>query len=917
MNQQRLVQIGKLGSLIGFSIIMSFSALAGGYNIAPKAKITTSTILNDEYGGKKVADGIIKASDIGEWACEGVTTSWGDIRYPWITLEWDKSHYIDRVVLYDRPDPDEHVAGGRLIFSDGSTVYVNQIPNNGTGKEVRFDAKQINWVKFEVTDGTGKDLGLSELEVFTSPEEHQDYVSMVDPYIETNRGRYFFFVPGARPFGMVGAAPHTRNKNQNGGGYNYNEQYILGFGQIHNWMMSGVEIMPADLSVDPTKGEAGWKSYFTHQDEIVQPGYQRVYLHNPKTWVELTATDRTSFYQFRFTERAQTQLLINLGGYLGNSTMTNAQISKVGESAIEGVFSSVDRFWGGPKDVKVFFVASFDRPFDSLNGWAKSDNYKEIDEISGDSVGVSAVFSHNAGDVVKMKIAISYVSITEAKNNMTECESWDFEKVKVETQQIWNDWLGKIKVQGGDVTRQVKLYTDLWHGLLGRHKIDDLSGTYPDRTTGVREGNFTDAEFKVRTLPKDKKGVVRHHMYNSDALWLTQWNLNTLWGLAWPEVMDEMSASMLQYAENGGLLPRGPSGGGYSYIMTSNPASLIVVSCYMKGLLTRFDHKKAFEILKKNQMPGGMLGAYEDVVFYDKNGYWNGNAGITIEASTQDWAVSQMANQLGAKKDYEYFKKRSEGWKTLFETKQKLLFPKDEKGHFIHSDPLSGQGWIEANAWQGTWGISHGLFDLSTMMGGGDVMAEKLNYAFEQAEPSDFVFAYNKGYVSYANQPGCSNAHVFNYAGKPWLSQYWVRKVGQKTYGGTTPDIGYGGHDEDQGQMGGVSALMALGIFSIDGGASANPIYEITSPVFDEIIIELDPKYYEGSEFKITTYNNSVENVYIQSAKLNGLTLDRFWFEHKEFSKGGTLEIWLGSEPNTSWGLEGFKDLMKIKTTRK
>ena len=125
-------------------------------------------------------------------------------------------------------------------------------------------------------------------------------------------------------------------------------------------------------------------------------------------------------------------------------------------------------------------------------------------------------------------------------------------------------------------------------------------------------------------------------------------------------------------------------------------------------------------------------------------------------------------------------------------------------------------------------------------MGGNDTLCSKLNFAFEKAAPQDFVFAYNDGYVSYANQPGLSNAHVFNYAGKPWLTQYWVRRVREQAYGGITPDLGYGGHDEDQGQMGALSALMSIGLFSLQGNASATPVYEITSPIFDDITIKLD-----------------------------------------------------------------------------
>ncbi len=181
-------------------------------------------------------------------------------------------------------------------------------------------------------------------------------------------------------------------------------------------------------------------------------------------------------------------------------------------------------------------------------------------------------------------------------------------------------------------------------------------------------------------------------------------------------------------------------------------------------------------------------------------------------------------------------------------------------------------------------------------------MAKKLNYAFEEEAESHFVYTYGAGKVSYANQPGCSNAHVFNHADHPWLSQYWVRRVSRQAYGGTNPNIGYGGHDEDQGQMGGVSALMKLGLFSLRGTCSKEPVYEITTPEFDEITITLDPRYYTGKTFRIKTHNNSAENMYIQKAKLNGQPLNNCWFYHRDFAKGGLLELWLGPKPNKNWG---------------
>ena len=595
-------------SLVFISCFICKNVYAGPNNIAPKAKVSASTSLNQNFAANNVIDGIIGIHEQGEWACEGATTDWGYLRFPWIQLDWQQPQTINKVVLYDRPSMKEHIAGGKLLFSDGSVIWVNQLSNDGSGKAIRFEPKTVNWVRFITTDGTGSDLGLSEFEVFPAAGENVDYVSRVDPYIETNRGRYFFFVTGGVPFGMVGAAPHTRNKNQNGGGYNYNEDEILGFGQLHDWMISGIGIMPSVSSVNPSLGEQGWKSKFSHDDEIVQPGYHRVFLQNHQIRVDQTATDRVSFYTFQYQQDAAARIIINLGGFLSNSRMTNAVVTKISDTEIEGSFSSVDRYWGGPKDVKLFFVIQFDKAFKNLNAWNGAAVHNSIKNISGDSLTVAAEYDLKKGETVKMKIALSYTTIANARQNLqAECTTWSFDEVRKNAQDLWNDWLGKIDVKGGTAAQQVKFYTDLWHVLLGRHKINDVSGDYPDRTEGVRDGTFTDAVFKIKTVPKDATGKLRFNMYNSDALWLTQWNLNILWGLAWPELMDEFSASMIEYANNGYMLPRGPSGGGYTYIMTGCPATNLIVSSYMKGLLTKADHGHAFNVIKRNHLPGGML----------------------------------------------------------------------------------------------------------------------------------------------------------------------------------------------------------------------------------------------------------------------------------------------------------------------
>lgn len=913
--------------LILISVLLPFCILsATSYNIAPEARASASSKRSAETDASKVIDQVIRIPEKGEWVSTSSMTFWGEIDYPWIQLDWDAPVCINKVVLYDRAGKEAHTAGGVLHFSDGSRINVWQMANDGSPKVVEFPAKTTEWMRFEVTDGDGVNLGLSEIEVFPAPGDYTDYVSWVDPYIESARGRYFFFITGNQPFGMIGAAPLTRNKNQYGGGYNYNSTDILGFPQIHCWMLSGLVLMPTTGDVNPTLGEQYWKSPFTHDGEIVQPGYHRLYLEKYNTWVEQTATDRSSFYRLTYTQETRANVLFNLGGYAATSTMVNANVQKSNDHEITGYFDTKGRLWGGPDVVRIFFVAQFDKPFESLDGWADKENFTDIETLQGTTEstprrsegwtyhdaptsGISAKFNIQPGDQVNVKMAISYVSIENAKENLTtDCNHWDFDKVRKESQAEWNEWLGVIDVKGGAEAQKIKLYTDLWHTLLGRHKLDDKNGEYPDYTRdGIREGSHTrNAKLKVKQLKRDKSGNPPHHMYNSDALWLSQWNLNTLWGLAYPSVLDDFAASFLQYDVNGGLLARGPCAGGYSYIMTGCPATSLITSAYQRNITKKWSPTAAFNAMKRNHAKGGMLALDMDAEldFYIQNGYCPSQAGLTIQWAFEDWALGEMAAKMGRQKDYAYYHKRSSGWPASFNKDLNLILPKKEDGGWLHTNVLDGYGYIEANAWQATFGLSHDIPKLAELMGGNDSLCHMLNYAFEQAIPSDFVYGYGGGYVSYANQPGCSNAHVFSHAGKPWLTQYWVRRVKKQAHGAITPDRGYGGHDEDQGQMGGISTLMAIGLFSLDGGSNQNPAYDITSPVFDEITIKLDPNYYQGKEFRIKTYNNSDKNCYIQQVRLNGTVYNSYQISHTAYAQGGLLELWMGDVPNKEWGKE-------------
>ena len=891
--------------LLCLSLFLALSTLVPvcgqGEEVSVENLARFATVSGPGKEPRAVVDGVKQQEGNGEWIGGSQNLWFGRIHYPKnLELKWDTPQRINKVVLYDRPTLTEHMAACVLTFSDGSKVDIYAVPNDGSAKTVVFEPRTVASLKLDVVDGIGEQIGLSEIEVYYDPtarpetgrsKTHTDYVSYVDPTIETGCGRWFFCTPGSRPFGMVCASAYTRNKNQGGGGYNYNSTEILGFANIHGWIMSGINIMPTTGEVNPNLGEKGWKSRFSHDTETMEPGYHKLFLNRYKTQVEYSSTVRTAFYRLTYHEAANANLLLQLGGFVGAVSYVGGNAKLVSPTRIEGSHGMTDRLWGGPKLSHVYFVIELDRPILRMDGWkGATERLTDIREFSNpipagrlkqdkrkylfknlpeEQAGVSLVYSVSAGDEVKAKIGISYTSIENARNNLqAECPHWDFDRVRNESRAEWNEWLGKIDVRGGEEQTRVKFYTDLWHVLLGRHKIDDVSGEFPTYMGQPNdEGLVT---LVVRRVSLDEAGRPKHHMYNSDALWLTMWNLNVLWGLGWPEMLDEFSASMIQYASVGGRLPNGPSAGGYTGIMGGRPATSLITATWQKGLLTKVDEAAAYEATRRDHSPVRV----------------SGHAGRSVQDAFEYWALAQMAKEMGRDTDAKSYEPVINGWRKHFDSNKNLL---------------SGR-WVEANDWQGTFGVSHDIAGLAELMGGSDVLAKMLNEAFEEERDSDFVYTYGTGKVSYANQPGCSNAHVFNHAGFPWLSQYWVRRVSRQAYGGTNPNRGYGGHDEDQGQMGGVSALMKLGLFSLRGTCSREPVYEITAPEFDEVTIKLDPRYYSGKEFKIKSRNNTPENVYIQKAELNGELLENCWFYHKDFTKGGMLELWLGPQPNKKWG---------------
>lgn len=725
-----------------------------------------------------------------------------------------------------------------------------------------------------------------------------DPVDLVYPQLDTENSRWFFFSSASRPFGMVNLSPDTEVGGAWGSGYRYKTDTIKGFSHVHGWQISGLSVLPVTLT-DENKDTvfSNFQSKFSHEKEKVSPGYHRVELERYGITAELTSTERVGLHRYSFPGEGRPAILFNLNTLLGPSQNVSGKMEQTGDSTFSGSLD-MEPTHRRPKTFRLYFQIAINVAIDSIRQDAKTGNY--------------LVFTGSDEKNVLMKAAISYTSSENARLNMSsELNHWDFEKTVTDSKKEWNDLLGRIKIEGGSETAHRRFYTDLWHALQGRRTISDVNGAYPDNT-GER--------FRIGQLPLDENGKPKFNHYNSDGLWGGQWTVNTLWGLVYPEIMEEFVHSFLQYYKDGGLVPRGPSGGNYTYVMTGDTSTPFVVSAIQKGIVTE-DLEEIYQALKKNHLPGGIMekAGYEHetslgggLKYYIENGYVpypipEGNFGghqdgasLTLEYAYQDWTLAQLAKKLGHQEDYMYFVRRSKNYKNVYDTSVGWMRPKDIDGKWREDfDPYQHEhGFIEANAAQATWFVPHDLEGLAALMGGKEKAVEKLNAQFETAEKLGFTSGsshaqelhpeYSRIPINYGNQPSIQTAFIFNRLGRPDLTQYWSRKVVDSVFSGLSPATGYNG-DEDQGLMGSLAVLMKIGLFQLNGGTEENPSYELGSPIFDSVEISLNEKYYRGKSLMIKAVNHTADNIHVKSRILNGKELEGFTISHSQITGGGKL----------------------------
>ncbi len=751
-------------------------------------------------------------------------------------------------------------------------------------------------------------------------QETKTPVDFVNPFVDTHKSRWFFFASAARPFGMVSVSPDTWVKGSWDSGYLYDSLHVRCFSHIHAWQMSGIPVMPTVGEFKGHQGMEAYKSAFSHEDEEASPGYHRIYLEDYDILAELTSTSRVGFHKYTYPRDSTQYVIFDVGAFLGHAAMDSARVEKVSKYEIAG-YSIIGSTRRRPKPTYVYFVAHFDRPISEFGAWKEGVLLEDVDMISGSEAGAFVRFKSSRSNTLKMKVAISYTGVEQARINMKkELAHWNFDRVVNDSRKEWNSYLGRIRIKGGTEKQKVKFYTDLWHALLGRKIVSDVDGSYCDMTGDSPV---------IRQVMKDKRGTPVHQQYNFDALWGSHWTLNVLWSMAYPEVMNDFCASMVEMYRYGGLIPRGPSGGNYTYVMIGDPASSFFATAYNKGI-SNYDVELAYNGLFRNAFTGGIrdragyehenlpigggMDYYLEGGFVPEGlggtGFHRDGAAMTMEYAYQDWCLGQMSLGLGRTGDYQMFNERSLNYRVLWNPESKYIHPKQADGSWIQDFTPIGEGFntlgfVESNAAIYTNYVPHDLAGLMELFGGEENYTRYVESCFIKARDKRFITDHKmhaQNWVDYENQPSCQMAHLFNHSGAPWLSQYWVREVKETTFSDISPYGGYNG-DEDQGQMGALGVLMAIGLFQMDGGASVNSSYEITAPIFDEVEIDLNPEYYPGDHFLIVTENNSPEHPYIQQANFNGMDWNSVDIPHKDFVQGGELRLSLGKDPNKDWGI--------------
>ena len=760
----------------------------------------------------------------------------------------------------------------------------------------------------------------------TSTSSTKALVDYVDPNIGTAHCRWFFYTPAAIPFGMAKLAPSTDAHLGNPGGwqavgYDFRHTSIEGFANFHEFQVGGVVFAPTVGELQTVPGElenpdGGYRSRFDKKDEVAAPGYYSVLLKDYGVKAELTAMKRVGFHRYTYPKTELANLIFDIGNKQGESgEVKDAEVQYFEDGRVEGyVITSpvyVNIYQKGA-DVRMYFSAVLNKKPVQVGTFVKDVVNPGKHQEKGPGAGLYMTFSTEEQEAVEVKVGLSYTSIENARfNRETEAADVTFDQAKKNATDVWNESLSRIYVEGGKETDKVKFYTGLFHALLGRGLASDANGYYP-------KNNGT-----VGRIALDEEGNPVHQHYNTDAIWGGFWNLTQLWSLAYPEYYSDWIKSQLLVYQDAGWLGDGIACSKYVSGVGTNFTSLAIAAAYNCGIRD-FDVQQGYEAALKNEVEwrGRLEGAGKmDVRQFVERGYspyekrfdmvtreeGSGfGASHTMEYSFSSFAVSQFAKHLGKEDDYKLLSDLSNGWKNLYDPETRLIRPKDTKGNFLEDfNPLAPwKGFQEGNAVQYTFYVPHQIEDLVDMVGK-EEFNNRLDSIFLLSQKNIFgggkevdAFAGLKTVYNHGNQPNLHISWLFNFSGKPYLSQKWVRAILDEFYG-LEGIHGYGyGQDEDQGQLGAWYVMSALGLFDVKGLTEIDPKFQIGAPLFDKVTVRLNKDYYPGEKFVIEAKKQAVGDCYLQDISLNNRPQDTVQLPFSEVVKGGKLVLGLGASPN-------------------
>lgn len=713
------------------------------------------------------------------------------------------------------------------------------------------------------------------------------------------------------PFGMLKISPDNQNAGWQAG-YDPTFESIGTFSHIHEWTMAGLGTFPVNGTLQTHIGDqdgkqGGYRSRIDKTTEEAPLGYYKADLIDYDITAELTAATRSSFQRYTYHRGDTGRVMIDLkipAEY--NYQLKKIQIKKVNDHRIEGYSEQLSRnVWSGGVDqaYTIYFVMEFDQPISHYGSWL-NDQVRYNQELEADSAinaGLFVEFDVQQKRSIQVRTGISYVDIAHAAGNLKEEISdpyaWSFDAVRDGQRQVWNDLLGRLQVSSDDYLEKERFYTNMYRALASRNIFSDVDGSWRSADEQVR-----------KFANKDDRAL------GCDAFWNTFWNLNQFWNLVTPEWSSRWVRSQLAMYDANGWLAKGPAGMEYIPVMVAEHEIPLLVSAYQMGIRD-YDAEKVLEAAHKMQtaMPQSVAGGFagnRDLATYLKHQYVpydEGRFSNSMEYSFDDWTVSQLAKALGHEDIYNAFKDRGTWWRHAIDQQTGYARMRDARGNWLPNfDPFksgANKHYVEGNAWQLTFFVPQDISGLADYIGQ-DTFLRRLDWGFKESYkwrfngPNDQYWDYP---VVQGNQQSMHFAYLFNWVKQPWLTQQWSRAIAERYYGHGIGNAYLG--DEDQGQMSAWFVMNALGLFQMDGGTRTEPIYEIGSPLFERVEIDLGNRYGRGKRFVVEAKNTSRTNKYVQKAWLNGRPLDRFWFKAGELLKGGTLVLEMGPEPNKRWGI--------------